>query len=122
MLFVQVFRARSSACIDYIIACAGCHAPELIAATKFKTTKINFGGLFGLSTKITHSTVNNEEEEGKGRNVKRPRERLKFLNFPTVVALLSLVHVQWCNAHGANRPDAKRVSNFFNRHEKLVTV
>ena len=37
-------------CIDYIIACAGCHAPELIAATK-----INFGGLFGLSTKInTH--------------------------------------------------------------------
>ena len=42
-------------CIDYIIACAGCHAPELIAATKFKTTKINFRGLFGLSTKInTH--------------------------------------------------------------------
>ena len=34
---------------------AGCHAPELIAATKFKTMKINFGGLFGLSTKInTH--------------------------------------------------------------------
>ena len=32
-----------------------CHAPELIAATKFKTTKINFGGLSGLSTKInTH--------------------------------------------------------------------
>ena len=25
---------------------AGCHAPELIAATKFKTTKINFGGPF----------------------------------------------------------------------------
>ena len=42
-------------CIDYIIACAECHAPELIAATKFKTTKINFGGLFGVSTKInTH--------------------------------------------------------------------
>ena len=63
MLFVEVFvavikkiaNARSSVCIDYIIACAGCHAPELIAATKFKTTKINFGGLFGLSTKInTH--------------------------------------------------------------------
>ena len=34
---------------------SGCHAPELIAATKFKTTKINFGGLFGFSTKInTH--------------------------------------------------------------------
>ena len=48
---------RSSVCIDYIIACAGCHAPELIAATKFKTTKINFGGLFGLSTKITRYTV-----------------------------------------------------------------
>ena len=44
-------------CIDYIIACAGCHAPELIAATKFKTTKINFGGLFGLSTKIICYTV-----------------------------------------------------------------
>ena len=42
-------------CIDYIIASTGCHAPELIAATKFKITKINFGGLFGLSTKInTH--------------------------------------------------------------------
>ena len=46
---------RSSVCINYIIACAGCHAPELIAATKFKTMKINFGGLFGLSMKInTH--------------------------------------------------------------------
>ena len=42
-------------CIDYIIACVGCHAPELIAATKFKTTKIKFWGPFGLSTKInTH--------------------------------------------------------------------
>ena len=42
-------------CIDYIIACAGVPRPELIAATKFKTTKINFGGLFGISTKInTH--------------------------------------------------------------------
>ncbi|MCG8624938.1 MAG: hypothetical protein MJE68_23430, partial [Proteobacteria bacterium] len=48
-------RARSSVCLDYIIAYAGCDTPELIAATKFKTTKINFGGLFGLSTKInTH--------------------------------------------------------------------
>ena len=35
----------------------------------------------------------NEEEEGKGRSAKRPRERLKFQNFPTVVALLSLE--QW---------------------------
>ena len=29
-----------------------CHAPRLVAVTKFKTTKINFEGLFGLSTKI----------------------------------------------------------------------
>ena len=52
-------RDRVSVCIDYIITCAGCHAPELIAATKFKTTEINFGGLFGVSTKtkITCSTV-----------------------------------------------------------------
>ena len=63
--------------------------------------------------------INNEEEEGKGRSAKRPRERLKFQNFPTViVALLSLE--QWRNAHGANRPDARRVSNFYNEHEKLV--
>ena len=62
--------------------------------------------------------INNEEEEGKGRSAKRPRERLKFQIFPTVVALLSLE--QWRNAHGANRPDARRVSNFYNGHEKLV--
>ena len=37
--------------------------------------------------------INNEEEEGKGRSVKRPCERLKFQIFPTVVALLSLE--QW---------------------------
>ena len=36
---------------------AGCHAPELIAATKFKTTKISLGGLFGLSTKIARYAV-----------------------------------------------------------------
>ena len=46
---------------------------------------------------------NNEEEEGKGRSVKRPRERLKFQIFPTVVVLLS-----WRNAHGTNRPDARQ--------------
>ena len=62
--------------------------------------------------------INNEEEEGKGRSAKRPRERLKIQIFPTVVALLSLE--QWRNAHGANRPDARRVSNFYNGHEKLV--
>ena len=39
----------------------------------------------------------NEEEEGKGRSVNRPRARLKFQNFPTVVALLSLE--QWRNVH-----------------------
>ena len=64
--------------------------------------------------------INNEEEEGKGRSAKRPRERLKIQKFPTVVALLSLE--QWRNAHGANRPDARRVSNFYNGHEKLVTI
>ena len=57
MLFVQVFvvvikKIASEIERDYIIACGGCHAPELIAATKFKTTKINFGALFGLSAKI----------------------------------------------------------------------
>ena len=61
--------------------------------------------------------INNEEEEGKGRSAKRPRERLKFQNFPTVVALLSLE--QWRNAHGANRLEVRRVSNFYNGHEKL---
>ena len=64
--------------------------------------------------------LNNEEEEGKGRSAKCPHERLKFQIFPTVVALLSLE--QWRNAHGANGPDARRVSNFFNGHEKLVIV
>ena len=57
MLFVQVVvvvikKIVSEIERDNIIACGGCHAPELIAATKFKTTKINFGALFGLSTKI----------------------------------------------------------------------
>ena len=44
----------------------------------------------------------NEEEEGKGRSANRPRQRLKFQIFLTVVALLSLE--RWRNAHGANRP------------------
>ena len=30
-----------------------CYAPRLVAVTKFKTTKINFEGFFGLSTKIS---------------------------------------------------------------------
>ena len=47
---------------------------------------------------------NNEEEEGEGRSAKRPRKRLKFQIFPTVVALLTLE--QWHNVHGANQPDA----------------
>ena len=34
--------------------------------------------------------INNEEEKGKGRNVKRPRERLIF---PTVVVLSSLEQI-----------------------------
>ena len=68
-------------CIDYIIDCAGCHAPELIAATKFKTTKINFWGLFGLSTKITRytgiishvCTYNHDNEFGYVRTKKPAR-------------------------------------------------
>ena len=32
----------------------------------------------------------NNEEEGEGRCAKRPRGRLKFQNFPTVVVLLTL--------------------------------
>ena len=55
--------------------------------------------------------INNEEEEGKGRGAKHPRERLKFQIFPMVVALLSLE--QWRNAHGANWLDARRVSKYF---------
>ena len=54
--------------------------------------------------------INNEEEEGKGRSVKGPRKRLKFQIFPTVVALLNLEQLR--NTHGANRPDARQVSNF----------
>ncbi|MCG8626132.1 MAG: hypothetical protein MJE68_29555, partial [Proteobacteria bacterium] len=51
-------RERDRACVSITSSLVpGCHAPELIAATKFKTTKINFGGLFGLSTKITRYTV-----------------------------------------------------------------
>ena len=46
----------------------------------------------------------NEEEEGKGRSTNCLRERLKFQNFPTVVALLSLE--QWRNEHGTNWPYA----------------
>ena len=39
---------------------------------------------------ISGAHNDNEEEEGKGRSAKRPRGRLKFQNFLTVVALLSL--------------------------------
>ena len=45
-------RERDRACVSITSSLVpGCHAPALIAATKFKTTKINFGGLFRLSTK-----------------------------------------------------------------------
>ena len=59
MLFVQVFVVVTKKVVSEIERVyqlhhhfAGCHTPKLIAATKFKTTKINFGGLFGLSMKI----------------------------------------------------------------------
>ena len=38
----------------------------------------------------------NEEEKGEGRSANRPRERLKFRIFLTVVELLRLEH--WRNA------------------------
>ena len=64
MLFVQVFvvvTKKIASEIERVYRLhhhfAGCHAPELIAATKFKITKSNFGGLFGLFTKITRYTV-----------------------------------------------------------------
>ena len=38
-------------CVIHVLV--QCHAPVLVAVSKFKTTKINFEGLFGLSTKIT---------------------------------------------------------------------
>ena len=62
MLFVQVSvcislhglvtKKIASACIDYIIACAALPRPVLVAIMKFKTTKINFEGLFRFSMKI----------------------------------------------------------------------
>ena len=64
MLFVQVFVVVIKKIVSEIERVYRLHhrlcqvpRPELIAATKFKTTKINFGGLFGLSTKIIRYTV-----------------------------------------------------------------
>jgi hypothetical protein len=65
---------------------------------KIKTTKNSFKAVAGAH-------IDNEEEERKGRSAKRPRERLKFQNFPTVVTLLNLE--QWHNAHGANWREQK---------------
>ena len=63
MLFVQVSagmlnkedreRDRARVLIYYTSSLMQCHAPGLVAITKFKTTKINFEGLFELSTKIS---------------------------------------------------------------------
>ena len=40
-----------------------------------------------------------------------PTQRIKNnFKFPTVIMLLILE--QWCNAHGANQSDVRRVSNF----------
>ena len=64
MLFVQVFVVVIKKIVSEIERVYRLHhrlcrmpRPELIAATKFKNKKINFGALFGLSTKITHYTV-----------------------------------------------------------------
>ena len=59
--------------------------------------------LFAYTGKLVPGAHNdNEEEKGEGRSANRPRKRLKFQIFLTVVALLSLEH--WHNEHGANRP------------------
>ena len=72
------------------------NAAVLFKVQWFTATKI-------LVCCIRERMINNEEEEGKGWSAKRPRKRLEFQKFPTVVGLLSLE--QWRNAHGANQPD-----------------
>ena len=69
MLFVQVFvivTKKIASEIEHVYQLhhhfAGCHAPELIAATKFKTTKIKLGAFSDfprklIPTKITRYTV-----------------------------------------------------------------
>ena len=49
---------------------------------------------------VTGVHNDNEEKEEEGRSAKRPRKRLKFQTFPTVVVLLSLeqghlAHTTW---------------------------
>ena len=59
-LFVQVSASNEEDCEGVYITSSlvqQCHAPGLVAITKFKTMKINFEGLFRLSTKITRHTV-----------------------------------------------------------------
>ena len=59
MLFVQIFvvvTKKIASEIKHVYRLhhhfARCHTPELIVAMKFKTMKINFGGLFGLPRKL----------------------------------------------------------------------
>ena len=61
--------------------------------------------------------INNEEEEGKGRSAKRPRERLKFQIFPTVVALLSLEQCATRMALTGQMPDESAIFAFDNGRE-----
>ena len=48
---------RDRARVSITSSLVQCHAPGLITITKLKTMKINFEGLFRLSTKITRHTV-----------------------------------------------------------------
>ena len=52
-----VTKKIASTCIDYIIACAAVPRPWTGCCHEIKITKINFEGVFGPSTKITHHTV-----------------------------------------------------------------
>ena len=94
MLFVQVFVVvvikKIASEIERVYRLhhhfAGCHAPELIAATKFKMEKINFGGLFGLSTKI--NTHENYPVYGKLNRYQVLYALSNILDFQLLITLL----------------------------------
>ena len=50
-------RKQDQACVSITSSLVQCHAPGLIAIIKFKTTKINFEGLFRLSMNICHMVI-----------------------------------------------------------------
>ena len=68
-------------------------------------TQLKINTFSGTLAGETGAHNDNEKEKGKGRSVNHPCERLKFQNFLTVVALLSLEH--WRNVqYGVNQPQA----------------